>query len=149
MQNENPEIINIKDNPNPNPDLEVPLFCPSGKCLKIPQISYLYNTLKSEINYKCQCHNNYEQPINITLKEFLEKSSNLLCHNCNKILKDQNFSFCYNCNNIFDNYCKQIHCQNTNHFNFIEIDKNNMFNFCLEHKCSYIFRCFDCNESLC
>ena len=153
MQNENPQITNFKDNQNPNPnpnsDLEESLFCPSGKCLKIPEITYLYNPYNSVIKYKCQCNNNYEQPINITIQDFISKSSNLLCYNCKKILKGQNFSFCCDCNNIFDNYCKQIHYENTMHFNCIEVDKNNMFNYCLEHKCSYIFRCFDCNISLC
>ena len=34
MKNENPQIINFKDNTNPNlnPSLEESLFCPSGNC---------------------------------------------------------------------------------------------------------------------
>ena len=157
MQIENPQIINLNDypntnlnpNPNPNPDLEELLFCPSGKCLKIPEISYLYNPYNFEIEYKCQCHKNYGEPINMTIKDFLSNSSNLLCYNCKKILTAPNFCFCYDCNNIFDNYCKQIHNNNTKHSNIIEIDKNNMFNFCIKHKKLYIFRCFNCNVSLC
>ena len=151
MQNENSQIINFQDNqnPNPNPDLEESLFCPSGECLKVPEISYIYNPFNSEIKFKCQCNNNYEEPINITIDDFLSKSSNLFCYNCKKILKEQNFFFCCDCHNIFDNNCKQIHFDRTMHFKFIEINKDNVFNFCLEHKRSYIFRCFDCNVSLC
>ena len=149
MEKENHQIFDFKDNQKPNLGLEDCLFCPSNNCLLVPELSYLYNPINSQIKFKCKCQNNYEEAKNMELKEFIKKCSNLLCQKCNKVIKDQNFSYCFNCKNIFDNSCIKIHGDNERHFSIITIDKNNIFNLCLEDRYSYIFRCIDCNISLC
>ena len=64
-----PKKENKKDN----------IYCTSGHCPNIPEIKYSYNPLKTEFQYKCQCHNNKIYKPNLNLKDFLEKSSQLYC----------------------------------------------------------------------
>ena len=122
------------------------LFCPSENCLNIPEIDYSYNPLKNELQYKCKCSN--DQKINITIQDFLEKSS-LICYECKKVITDSNFLFCKNCNNIIDTNCEKYHLNNNNHINLELFNKKNLLNCCKEDKLPLIFRCMNCNESLC
>ena len=55
------------------------MFCPSEKCLNVPEIFYSYNPLKNEVQYKCNCNANFDKKINMNLQEFLDKSD-LICH---------------------------------------------------------------------
>ena len=132
-----------------NPNLNELLFCPSGRCLYSPEISYLYNPVNPEFQYKCKCLNNYKQPISIKLDEFLQKSSSLICQNCRRKIVEPNFAYCLNCKNIFDNFCIKNHSDTMKHFNFLLINKNNIYNFCFQHKNLNIFYCSECKESLC
>ena len=141
MNEQNPQIINN------NPNINEFLFCPSKKCLYCPEISYLYNPFKYELQYKCKCNN--EQPINIKLREFLQKCSNIVCQKCKKTIKEENFFYCLNCKNILDIYCANNHDDKTKPPNSFKLNKNNMFNYCVKDKLKYILRCIDCNQSLC
>ena len=75
------------------------LFCPSEKCINVPEIFYSYNPLKNEVQYKCNCNVNLDKKININLQEFLDKSD-LICHECKKVITDSNFLFCKTCKNV-------------------------------------------------
>ena len=126
------------------------IICPSGKCLNIPEIIYKFNPLKSEIHYKCKCHNNYEQKTNISPKDFLEKSKYFICNDCNKKINcDDIFFFCNDCKKIFDKKCIQNHTKDLKHFNFDAIQRNNLYNLCREHNESFFLRCKNCKELLC
>ena len=84
---------------------KIHLFCPSEKCLNVPEIFYSYNPLKNEVQYKCNCNANFDKKINMNLQEFLDKSD-LICHECKKVITDSNFLFCKTCKNIIDINCK-------------------------------------------
>ena len=123
------------------------IYCPSGICANIPEIHYSSNPLKTEFQFKCNCQNNNN--INImNLEEFLEKSTRLKCFICKRKLLDDEMIYCIECKKIVDNPCLEYHHKNTNHSHYLQLNKN-IFNYCLEHKFQYIFRCMDCNQSLC
>ena len=75
------------------------LFYPTEKCLNVPEIFYSYNPLKNDVQYKCNCNVNLDKKININLQEFLDKSD-LICHECKKVITDSNFLFCKTCKNV-------------------------------------------------
>mgnify|MGYP002868430262 FL=1 len=123
------------------------IYCPSGICANIPEIHYSSNPLKTEFQFKCKCQNNNN--INImNLEEFLEKSTRLKCFICKRKLLDDEMIYCVECKKIVDNPCLEYHHKNTNHSRYLQLNKN-IFNYCLEHKFQFIFRCMDCNQSLC
>ena len=123
------------------------IYCPSGICANIPEIHYSSNPLKTEFQFKCKCQNNNN--INImNLEEFLEKSTRLKCFICKRKLLNDEMIYCVECKKIVDNPCLEYHHKNTNHSRYLQLNKN-IFNYCLEHKFQYIFRCMDCNQSLC
>ena len=125
------------------------IYCPSGTCLNIPEIHYSSSPLKTEFQIKCQCQNNNNDNINIMkIEEFLVKSSQLNCFVCKKKLSDAQMIYCVDCKIIVDMSCVEYHHKNKKHSHYIQLNKN-IFNFCLEHKSQYIFRCMDCNKSLC
>ena len=132
----------------PNLESKEYLFCPNENCLNVPEIVYSYNPLKNEVQYKCKCHANYNKSMKMPLHEFLEKS-NIICYDCRKIIKESNFLFCKKCGNNMHNNCQKNHAINNNHFYFGLFNKNNLLNNCKEHKANFIFRCMNCNESLC
>ena len=146
MDNEQSTIIN---KPNNNYNLRY-LFCPSEKCLNVPDITYNYNPINSEIVYKCKCkenHENSEQEVQkMNLKEFLEKSSSIFCFFCKKRINESKFIFCLDCKNIFDISCSFKHKDNENHLNY---STNNINDFCFEHKENCIFKCMFCNLPFC
>ena len=124
------------------------LFCPSDNCLNVPETFYSYNPLKSEVQYKCICNGDYNKIITINLQKFLEKSE-IICHECKKIITDSDILFCKDCKNIIGINCKKSHMNNYKHLYFELIKKDNMLNHCQDHKASFIFRCMNCNKSLC
>ena len=124
------------------------LFCPNENCINVPEIIYSSNPLKNEVQYKCKCTNNYNKSMKMSLHEFLEKS-NIICYECRKVIKESNFLFCKNCGNNIHINCQKNHCNNNNHFYFGLYSKNNLLNVCKQHKSNFIFRCMNCNESLC
>ena len=121
------------------------IFCPSGNCLSIPQINYSYNPLKTKFDYKCKCQKNENNKMKMTLKEFLKSSSHLKCFFCQRELLDDKINYCQDCKIVLDIYCLELH-QKLEHD--VKINEN-IFNYCLEHGIQYIFRCEECNESLC
>ena len=123
-------------------------FCPSGNCLNIPQINYSFNPLKTDFKYSCSCHNNINSITEIELKEFLERTSSLNCSICKKKIFDEQIIYCIECNVLLDKTCVQIHHIDVKHTQYIQLNKN-IFNYCLEHKSPFIFRCIDCKKSLC
>ena len=123
-------------------------FCPSGNCLNIPQINYSFNPLKTDFKYSCSCNNNINSITEIELKEFLERTSSLNCSICKKKIFDEQIIYCIECNVLLDKTCAQIHHKDVKHTQYIQLNKN-IFNYCLEHKSPFIFRCIDCKKSLC
>ena len=49
---------------------------------------------------------------------------------------------------LLDATCVPIHHKEVKHTHYIQLNKN-IFNYCLEHKSPFIFRCIDCKKSLC
>ena len=133
---------------NINPQLKEYLFCPNETCLNVPEVSYSYNPLNSEIHYKCKCNNNYNNEMNKELDEFLEKS-NIICYECKKPIMEINFLFCKNCNKNIHILCEKFHSNNNKNHNAEFINKNHILNQCKNHNSYYIFRCMECKESLC
>ena len=134
MRNENDQLIKYT-------------FCPSGNCLNIPEIKYSYNLLNTQFQFKCVCQK-YNNNTEMNLNEFLFKSSQLNCYSCSRKLLDGQIIYCIECKNIFDVNCLEIHHRAAKHSHYIQLNKN-IFNYCLEHKTPLIFRCVDCNKSLC
>lgn len=122
------------------------LFCPSENCFNVPIILYLYNPLKNEVLYKCECDPGHEKKLE--LHEFLEKSC-LICLQCRKAINDSNILFCKNCNNLIHFSCQKTHYNNKLHNNFQSTNINNILSFCQEHQECFMFRCMNCNKSLC
>ena len=133
---------------NINPQSNKYLFCPSGNCLNTPEIFYSFNPLKSELQYNCKCNPNNNQKINMNIQEFIDKSK-IICNDCKKAIIDENFMYCLDCKKTLDNYCGNDHIDKLNHLNFNFVNKNKILNLCDKHKAPFIFRCMDCNESLC
>ena len=123
-------------------------FCPSGNCLNIPEINYSYNPLKTDFKYTCSCQNDINPIKELALKEFLEQASSLNCLICKKKIFDEQIIYCIECKVLLDANCVQIHHKDIKHTHYIQLNKN-IFNYCLEHKCQFIFRCMDCKQSLC
>ena len=122
------------------------LFCPSEKCFDAPKIFYRYNPLKNEVLYKCSCDPNHDK--NISLHEFLDKSV-LICNECRKVINDSYFLFCRNCKILIHSLCKEAHFKKNKNCHFDSINKNNILNCCREHQCDFMFRCMNCDKSLC
>ena len=122
------------------------LFCPSENCFNVPEIFYLFNPLKNEVKYKCSCDSSNDKKL--SLQEFLEKSV-LTCYECRKIISDSNFLFCKNCKILIHSYCQLAHCDKNECDNFDDVNKFNVLNFCREHQSNFIFRCMNCDKSLC
>ena len=127
------------------------IFCPTGNCLNVPEIHYSNNPLKTEFHYICICqnnNNNNNSRDNNNLTEFLNNSSQLNCSSCMRKLIDGQIIYCIECKVVFDVFCVENHHKTTNHSHYIQLNKN-IFNYCLEHKAPLIFRCMNCNKSLC
>ena len=124
------------------------LFCPTENCFNIPEISYSYNPLKAEVQYKCKCNNNYNKEMKVELNEFSPKS-NVVCSQCRKSIIESKFLFCKYCNNYIHFECRNNHYNYNNHSDLDFTDKYKILNCCKEHKAIFIFRCMDCNESFC
>ena len=121
------------------------IYCTSGHCPNIPEIKYSYNPLKTEFQYKCQCHNNNIYKPNLNLKDFLEKSSQLYCYGCRKKIPNNKIFFCDTCKNFFEEKCVIEHEKDSH----IIFENENIFKFCIEHKKNFMFRCTECNKFLC
>ena len=128
--------------PNIDSQINKYIFCPSGNCLNIPEIHYSNTPLKTEFQFNCECDINNK---NMDLKEFLDKSSHVNCLICLRKITDNKINYCKNCKTIFDNSCLEYHKRLSHDILLNEY----IFNFCLEHKNSYMFRCMECNKSLC
>ena len=126
------------------------LLCPNKDCINIPEIIYKFSPLKSFVQYKCNLHNN-ENLIQNELSQFLTISSHdILCPFCKCEIKSNiNFHFCKQCNSIFDYNCFFRHNYSNRHHEVLTINQKFLYNNCLKHNNSFIFRCINCNESLC
>ena len=124
------------------------IFCPNNNCLNVPNIKYNYNPLNSNIQYICNYNNANNEIINVNLSEFLEKSSNIKCSECQLNIIDNDLYYCKGCKKIYDYSCFEEHLELTNH-NVFSINKNNIANNCLQHGNRFIFYCSECNKSLC
>ena len=129
------------------------IYCPSRNCANIPEIKYSYNPLKTEFQYKCECHKNRINQANLNLQKFLEKSSQIYCYDCNQKIPDNKIYYCTNCKIFLEEKCAKIHeetCAKINEKNLKHILSNeDIFNYCIEHKKRFAFRCMECNISLC
>ena len=124
------------------------ISCIYDNCIRIPEIIYSYNPLKSDIIYRCDFHNNggIKQ---INLSEFLEKSSNINCYECkSNITKEDIYYYCKQCKNVFDLSCSKRHKDISEH-SIISIPKDKFFNNCLNHNYAFTHYCLECNKSLC
>ena len=140
---------NISQLTNLNHNSNNYLLCPTDNCFNVPEILYNFNPLKSEVKYKCNCNANYDKSISTNLQVFLEKANIIICRECNKIIKDTNVFFCKSCKKIIHCNCGNSHNNNYNHSDFETIEKDSLLNCCKYHRSCYIFRCLNCNESLC
>ena len=120
------------------------ILCSSGKCLKIPEIQYSYNPLKTEFSLKCNCDIDNNK-IKINLEEYLDKYTYINCISCMKKILDDKFYYCMNCKILLDYSCAVKH-HNLSHF---ITSSEIIFNFCLAHNNKFMFRCVECNQSLC
>ena len=126
------------------------LLCPNKECKKIPEITYIYSHLNPIVKYKCNLHNK-EKEIEIELSKFLDISSHkIICDFCKKEINNLNdFFFCSNCEAFFDNLCNFKHNYSNKSHNVLPLNNIIIFNNCLKHNNTFIFRCTNCHESLC
>ena len=124
------------------------IYCIYDNCINIPEILYSYNPLKSDILYRCNFHSNKKDIEYINLSEFLQKSSNIKCFECQLNITNDNLYYCKVCKNVFDFYCSMGHINIQGH-EIISINKNALFNNCLDHKTFFSYYCAECNKSLC
>ena len=129
------------------------LLCPNSECFNIPEILYIYNPLDSLIKYKCSFHNNDKNEYQKEqIPNFLTKSlHNIKCYSCKLEIKDNNnFLYCKECKNILCyDHCFYKHKNYFPHHETFAFNQNNLYNNCLEHNNTFIFRCINCQESLC
>ena len=119
------------------------IFCPSGTCLDMPKIKYSFSPLITKFKFDCTNLNENEKKID--LKEFLEKSAHIKCFICKREILNDKINYCKSCKRIIDESCYKNHinlCQD------IKVNAN-ILNNCLEHGIQYMFRCINCNKSLC
>ena len=126
------------------------VVCPNSNCINIPEISYSYDPLNPSIKYKC---NNYKAHImieeNMKLEDYLQKSSvNIHCSFCSGLIFENEF--------IFSKINKVLyHIDCFKKYGLIiddaytKINRNYLFNNCLEHTTKFSFFCQQCQISLC
>ena len=119
------------------------IFCPSGTCLNMPEILYSHNPLRTNFQFKCTNINDKKEIID--LREFLERSAHIKCFSCQRKILDDKISYCKDCKMIIDESCIKYH-QKLEHD--IKLNEK-MYNICFEHGNQYLFRCMNCNKSLC
>ena len=126
------------------------ILCPNKYCDNTPNIFYEYNPLNSIIKYKCNLHSPDNAEMG-TSKFLRESTHDLSCQICQQqINNENNIFYCKKCNMIFDKFCLNKHINNGyNEHNAICINKTILYNNCLKHNNTFIFRCLNCNESLC
>ena len=126
------------------------LVCPNNGCMNIPDIIYTYDPLNPTVQYRCSSHNKEsEEKMNLSL--FLRNcSQNFICAFCQLELNYDNTNFyCKQCKNIIDFSCVNNHNYTFRQHEIFVINPNILYNNCLNHNNPYIFRCLNCNESLC
>jgi len=126
------------------------LVCPNSGCMNIPDIIYNYDPLNPNVIYKCSLHNKEsEEKMNLSL--FLRNcSQNFMCAFCQIELNYDNTNFyCKQCKNIIDFSCVNNHNYTFRQHEIFVINPNILYNNCLNHNNPFIFRCLNCNESLC
>ena len=128
------------------------LLCPNKECKNIPEITYTYNNLNSIVVYKCHKHN-HDNELKLELSKFLKISSHgIICAYCKKEIinnNNNNIFYCYQCKDFFDHICLYKHNYSNKHREAVSLNINNIYNNCLKHNNTFIFRCTNCNESLC
>ena len=126
------------------------ILCPNNYCSAIPEVKYTYEPLNQFVTYKCPIHN-VENEDKATLFKFLSKSyHNIICPLCKLPIKDdEEFIYCKQCKSGFDYKCLSKHSHYFKQHNIISVKSDSYFNNCLNHNKTYIFRCINCNESLC
>ena len=134
-------------------DNDKDLLCPNPECLNIPELSYIYNPIKPLIKYKCILQNNDNNEIQTnSISDFLSKSlHNIKCSICKIDIKDnENYLYCKECKMILGyHFCLYKHNSVYPNHKAISINDNILLNNCLEHNNTFIFRCLNCQESLC
>ena len=125
------------------------ILCPNKNCFNIPNIYYEYDPLNSIIKYNCNLHSPDSAEME-TSKFVNESSHDLTCQICEQALNnDKNIFFCKQCNIILDKYCLNKHNSQYSDHKIIYINKTLLYNNCLKDNNTFIFRCLNCNESLC
>lgn len=118
---------------------EYNLVCPNENCFNIPEIIYSDDILNPNVNYNC---NFCKEKGKIEISKFLKKSFLIKCPICNKqIINDSNFYYCKTCKNICHKNCD-------NHIKIYK-SKDYLFNNCLIHDSTFLFRCKNCKKSFC
>ena len=126
------------------------ILCPNNYCSVIPDIKYTFEPMNQMVEYKCPVHNG-ENEEKANMFKFLSKSyHNIICPFCKLPIKDEeDFIYCKQCQNGFDFSCLSKHSHYFKQHNIISIKTDSFFNNCLKHNKTFIFRCVNCNESLC
>jgi len=126
------------------------ILCPNNYCSVIPEVKYTYEPMNQQVTYKCPIHNT-ENEEKTTIFKFLSKSyHNILCPFCKLPIKDEeDFIYCKQCKSGFDYRCLSKHSNYFKQHNIISVKADSYFNNCLKHNKTFIFRCINCNESLC
>ena len=126
------------------------ILCPNNYCSAIPEVKYSYEPLNQFVAYKCPIHN-VENEEKATIFKFLSKSyHNIVCPLCKLPIKDEEeFIYCKQCKSGFDYKCLSKHSHYFKQHNIISVKADSYFNNCLNHNKTFIFRCINCNESLC
>ena len=124
--------------------------CPNNNCINIPEISYSYEPLNPLINYKCNNSNLHiliEEKMK--LEDFIRKTSIIFqCSLCKCLIFEDELIFERNTKKLYHFDCLKKHGLTIDK-EYLKINTNYLFNYCLDHHNKFIFFCQKCNTSLC
>ena len=123
-------------------------ICPKN-CNYIPEIEYSYELFNPLIKYKChhQSHEFIEDKMK--LGDFLQRTSfNIQCFLCKFLIIDKEFIYSKN-NKMFYHINCLKNSRNIKNNEYIKVDSNYLFNYCLNHNNKFVFYCKECKLSLC
>lgn len=152
---ESNEIISLNDSfSSPTSNLSMPedetseRFCfRCSECWRIPRI--FCNFFDNNYNTICdKQHKNEYQTFDSLLENTYKNVENLLCQICKKSEKDLSKMFgCNDCNLFFCSKCKEKHTEETNHSNFLDLNKFDIN--CEKHYEQFKYFSKDIKKSLC